>query len=88
MVARFSAFAKERGQSAAQLALAWVLAKQPRLVPLVGAHTRAQLLDLLGALERPLSIEEVQALEAIVTPGAILGTRYMAEQMARLDSEA
>jgi aryl-alcohol dehydrogenase-like predicted oxidoreductase len=87
VVARFSAFAKERGQSAAQLALAWALAKQPRLVPLVGAHTRAQLLDLLGALERPLSSEEVQALEAIVTPEAILGTRYMAEQMERLDSE-
>jgi aryl-alcohol dehydrogenase-like predicted oxidoreductase len=88
VVARFSAFAKERDQSGAQLALAWVLAKQPRLVPLVGAHTRAQLLDLLAALERPLSSDEVQALEAIVPPDAILGTRYMAEQMARLDSEA
>ena len=87
VVKRFSAFAKERGQSAAQLALAWVLAKQPRLVPLVGARTHAQLLDLLAALERPLSGEEVPALEAIVPPDAILGTRYMAEQMARLDSE-
>jgi aryl-alcohol dehydrogenase-like predicted oxidoreductase len=68
VVARFSGFAQERGQSAAQLALAWVLSKQPRLVPLVGTRTRAQLLDLLAALERPLSGEEVQALEAIVPP--------------------
>jgi aryl-alcohol dehydrogenase-like predicted oxidoreductase len=87
VVERFSAFAKERGQSAAQLALAWVLAKQPRLVPLVGAHTRAQLLDLLGALDRPLSGEEVQAIEAIVPADAILGSRYPAEHMAQLDSE-
>jgi len=87
VVARFSAFAKERGQSAAQLALSWVLTKQPRLVPLVGARTRPQLLDLLAALDHPLSGEEVQALEAIVPADAILGARYMAEQMARLDSE-
>jgi len=87
VVARFLAFAKERGQSAAQLALAWVLAKQPRLVPLVGARTRAQLLDLLAALERPLSGEEVQALEAIVPADAILGSRYPAAHMAQLDSE-
>jgi aryl-alcohol dehydrogenase-like predicted oxidoreductase len=87
VVRRFSALAKERGQSAAQLALAWVLAKQPGLVPLVGAHTPAQLLDLLAALERPLSGEEVQALEAIVPANAILGSRYPAAQMARLDSE-
>jgi aryl-alcohol dehydrogenase-like predicted oxidoreductase len=41
VVARFVAFAKERGQNAAQLALAWILAKQPRFVPLVGARTRS-----------------------------------------------
>jgi aryl-alcohol dehydrogenase-like predicted oxidoreductase len=87
VVARLAALAKERGQSAAQLALAWVLAKQPHLVPLVGAHTRAQLLDLLAALDSPLSGEEVQALEAIVPADAILGSRYPAEHMAQLDSE-
>jgi len=84
VVASFSAFAKERGQSAAQLALAWVLAKQPRLVPLAGARTPAQLLDLLAALDRPLSGEEVQALEAIVPADAILGSRYPAAHMAQL----
>jgi aryl-alcohol dehydrogenase-like predicted oxidoreductase len=88
VVARFSAFAKERGLSPAQLALTWVLAKQPRLVPLVGVRTRAQLLDLLAALERPISVEEVQALETIVPADAIHGNRYPAAQMARLDSES
>jgi len=87
VVKRFSALAKERGQSAAQLALAWVLAKQPRLVPLVGVRTRAQLLDLLAALDQPLSGEEIQALEAIVPADAISGGRYPTEHMAQLDSE-
>ena len=88
VVARFSAFAKQRGRSAAQLALAWVLAKQPRLVPLVGARTSAQLQDLLAALERPLSGEEVHGLEAIVPADAIVGSRYPSAHMAQLDSEA
>jgi aryl-alcohol dehydrogenase-like predicted oxidoreductase len=87
VVARLSAFAKQRGQSTAHLALAWVLAKQPRLLPLVGPRTRAQLLDLLSALDRPLSSDEVQALEAVVPADAIHGTRYPAEHMPQLDSE-
>jgi aryl-alcohol dehydrogenase-like predicted oxidoreductase len=53
----------------------------------VGARTRAQLLDLLAALERPLSGEEVQALETIVPADAIVGSRYPTAYMAQLDSE-
>jgi aryl-alcohol dehydrogenase-like predicted oxidoreductase len=87
VVARLHAFGAERGLSPAQLALAWVLAKQPTLVPLVGARTRAQLDDALVALDKPLSASDVTALEALVPRGAIGGTRYAAEQMKHLDSE-
>jgi aryl-alcohol dehydrogenase-like predicted oxidoreductase len=86
-VERLRAFAHGRGQSAAQLAVAWALAKQPHFVPLVGARTRAQLTDLLGALDRPLTPSEVAELEAQVAPSLIAGTRYAAAQMAHLDSE-
>ncbi len=87
LVARFAALAASRGQSAAQLALAWVLAKQPCLIPLVGARTRAQLVDLLGALERPLSAAEIEEVETMIPPAAIAGSRYQPAQMAQLDSE-
>ena len=40
-VSRFQAFAAERRLTAAQLAVAWVLAKQPALVPVIGARTRS-----------------------------------------------
>jgi aryl-alcohol dehydrogenase-like predicted oxidoreductase len=86
-VARFHAFATERGMTPAQLSVAWVLAKQPSFVPVVGARTRKQLHDVLGALERPLSSADVLALEAILPKDAIAGTRYAAEQMKHLDSE-
>jgi len=77
-------FAHDRGMTPGQLAIAWVLARQPAFVPLVGAKTVAQLEDALGALERPLSKDEVAALKARVT---ISGEHYGAEQMKHLDSE-
>lgn len=80
-------FAEERGLTPGQLAVAWALAKQPTLVPLVGVKTRAQLKDALGALDKPLSQEDLTALEALVPARAFAGTRYGAEQMAHLDSE-
>jgi aryl-alcohol dehydrogenase-like predicted oxidoreductase len=86
-VARFHAFAADRGKTPAQLSLAWVLAKQPGFVPVVGTRTPKQLSDVLGALESPLSSADVAALEAIFRKDAIEGTRYGADQMKHLDSE-
>jgi aryl-alcohol dehydrogenase-like predicted oxidoreductase len=87
VVDRVRAFATERGITAAQLTLAWVRAKQPSFVALVGARTRAQLDDALGALRAPLSPADVAALESLVPADAIAGPRYAAEQMKNLDSE-
>jgi aryl-alcohol dehydrogenase-like predicted oxidoreductase len=87
VVARLRAFADERGVTPAQLVLAWVLAKEPTFLPVVGARTRKQVDDALGALEKPLSKADVSALEAIVPHDAIAGTRYAADQMKHLDSE-
>ncbi|MEO5727652.1 MAG: aldo/keto reductase, partial [Byssovorax sp.] len=87
LVGALRRFAEERGLTPGQLAVAWARAKQPTLVPVVGAKTRAQLKDALGALDKPLSQEDLTALEALVPARAFAGTRYGAEQMAHLDSE-
>ncbi len=84
VVAAFQRFAQERKLTPGQLAVAWVLARQPAFIPVVGGKTGAQLDDALGALSRPLSQEDVTALESLVT---ISGERYAAEQMRHLDSE-
>ncbi len=80
-------FSRERGITLGQLAIAWVLARQPALVPVVGAKTGAQLDDALGALEHPLSKADVDALEELVPATAFAGDRYVPEQMRHLDSE-
>jgi aryl-alcohol dehydrogenase-like predicted oxidoreductase len=87
LVGALRRFAEERGLTPGQLAVAWARAKQPTLVPVVGAKTRAQLADALGALDKPLSQEDLTALEALVPARAFAGTRYGAEHMAHLDSE-
>ena len=56
-------------------------------MPVIGERTQAQLEDVLGALAKPLSAEELAEVEAAVPPGAIEGPRYQAAQMAHLDSE-
>jgi aryl-alcohol dehydrogenase-like predicted oxidoreductase len=86
-VAALAAFARERGMTAAQAAVAWVLARQPAFVPIVGAKTPAQLHDLLSVLDKPLGPADVAELEALFPPGAIAGDRYATEQMRHLDSE-
>jgi len=68
-----------------QLAIGWVLAKQPKLTPVIGARTLAQLDDMLAA--KPLTAAQVAEVEAAVPRGAVAGTRYAAAQMAHLDSE-
>ncbi|KQW77950.1 alcohol dehydrogenase [Devosia sp. Root413D1] len=53
-----------RGVKMAQVALAWVLQKQPVSAPIVGVTKLAQLEDAVGALEVVLGADEVARLEA------------------------
>jgi diketogulonate reductase-like aldo/keto reductase len=55
--------AKEKGASASQLAIAWVLAKSNTIVALIGARTRAQRIESLGALRPTLTAEDVRGIE-------------------------
>ena len=70
-----------------QLAIAWVLAKNASIVPLIGARTRTRLTESLGALQVTLSPAEMAQIEAALPPAAIAGTRYDEHQMRVLDSE-
>jgi len=77
--------AAERDTTPSRLAIAWVLAKGPSIVPLVGARTRKQLEESLGALDLELSRDDVARLEAALPAAA--GSRYPEPQMRILDSE-
>jgi aryl-alcohol dehydrogenase-like predicted oxidoreductase len=87
LVERLRAIAEDRGQSVAQIAIAWVLAQGQDIVPLVGARRRDRLNEALGALAARLSEEDLARIEDVVPLGAARGERYAAAQMAALDSE-
>ncbi|HEY7054885.1 MAG TPA: aldo/keto reductase [Vicinamibacterales bacterium] len=79
--------ATDKGVTASQLATAWVMAKGDSIVPLVGARTRAQLTESLGALDVALSPEDLARIEQAIPASAVAGTRYDEHQMRALDSE-
>ena len=79
--------ATEKGVSASQLAIAWVLAKGPAIVALIGARTRVQLVESLGATRVALTDADLARIEAMLPPSAVAGTRYDEYQMRVLDSE-
>lgn len=87
LIDALTAIASAKGITPTQLAIAWVLAKRPSIVPVIGARTRAQLSESLGALDVRLSSEDMARVEAAVPASSVAGTRYDEHQMRMLDSE-
>ena len=59
--------ASERGSTPARVAMAWVRAQQPNgaIIPIVGARSREQIEDGLGAVDINLSEGEIERLDAV-----------------------
>jgi aryl-alcohol dehydrogenase-like predicted oxidoreductase len=74
-----------KGVTVAQLAVAWVAAQGDDIVPLIGARTRARLVESLGALDVDLTPADLEAIEAAMPAGSAAGARY--PSTAGLDSE-
>lgn len=85
LVQQVQALAAEKGVTAGQLALAWVLAQGDYLIPIPGTKQRKYLEENVAALEVTLSAEELHALEAIFPENATAGLRYPEEVMKLLD---
>ena len=84
LVTEIETMAQEKGCTAAQLALAWVLAQGDDIVPIPGTKRRRYLEDNIGALDVTLTDDDRARVDRILPPGAATGTRYAAPQMASL----
>jgi aryl-alcohol dehydrogenase-like predicted oxidoreductase len=87
LVAALERIAAQRGATAAQLAIAWVLSRGGDIIPLIGTKRAGRLAEALGALELALTPDELAAIEEAVPAGAVAGDRYDEPGMAILDSE-
>ena len=76
LVAAVKALADRRGVSPAVLALAWVLARDPGIVPLFGTKRRSYLEENVKATELRLTPEDLQELDRIAPKGVAAGDRY------------
>ncbi len=68
--------AGEKGCTAGQLALAWVLAQGSDIVPIPGTKRVRYLEENTGALEVVLSADDLARIEAAVPADAVIGDRY------------
>lgn len=68
-----SRIAAERGVTRAQIALAWLLQKEPVVAPIVGATKVSHVVDAVSALSFRLSPEEVASLEEPYAPHRVVG---------------
>ncbi len=87
LVERLRAIAAEGGRNVAQLAIAWVLARDEGVVALVGARTRERLTDALAVLAEPLDAGTLAILDEAFADGIAAGERSPQAAMAQLDSE-
>lgn len=85
LVKQVQELAADKGVSAGQLALAWVLAQGDFIIPIPGTKQRKYLEENVAALAIRLSAAELAALEAIFPAEATAGLRYPKAVMAMLD---
>ncbi|MGH2900401.1 MAG: aldo/keto reductase, partial [Solirubrobacteraceae bacterium] len=86
LVARVAEIARAKGCTASQLALAWLLARAPFVVPIPGTKRRTYLEENAGALDVRLSADDEARIEEVMPHGAAAGLRYPAPLMARVNA--
>jgi aryl-alcohol dehydrogenase-like predicted oxidoreductase len=77
------AFGAEKGATPAQVALAWVLAQRPWIVPIPGSTKLARIVENLGAADLDLSAADVARLTAAADTVRIIGRR-LPEQVEKM----
>jgi len=85
LVAQVESLAKEKNCTASQLALAWLLAQGPDIIPIPGTKRRKFLEDNAGSANVKLSQADLQKIEDVAPHGAAAGARYPEVMMALIN---
>jgi aryl-alcohol dehydrogenase-like predicted oxidoreductase len=75
--------ADDKAATPARIALAWLLAQQPWIVPIPGTRRRERLEENLGALDVDLTADDLAAIDAAAAEITVQGDRYP-EAMQRM----
>jgi len=85
IVKRVEEIAREKRCTPAQLALAWVLAQGPDVVPIPGTKRRKYLQENVGALDVDLTSEDLERIDEVAPKDAFAGSRYPEAMMKLLN---
>ena len=72
-------FAEQKHATAAQIALAWLLAQKPWIVPIPGTTKRSRLEENIGAAANQLTADDLREIERAASTITVHGARYPEE---------
>jgi aryl-alcohol dehydrogenase-like predicted oxidoreductase len=85
LVAKLTVLAQRKGCTPSQLALAWVLAQGPDIVPIPGTKQIRYLEENLAAAKVILTPAERREIDSVLPVGSATGDRYSAQAMAAVN---
>ena len=83
LVEAVAGMARGKGATPGQVALAWLLAQKPWIVPIPGTRKLERLEENLGAADVELTDGELAELDALITTIPVQGARYAEDAEAR-----
>lgn len=78
-------YARKKDATPSQIALAWLLAKSPNIVPIPGTRNETHLLENLGAQSVKLTAEDMQEIATSMSKFVVYGDRMGEAHMSQID---
>lgn len=85
IVDALNSIAESKNTTAAQIALAWLLAQRPWIVPIPGTTKLHRLEENLGAASISLSVDDLKSIESAVSAIEVTGERYSESALQMID---
>jgi len=85
LVGKLTELARAHSCTPAQLAIAWLLARAPFIIPIPGTRKLSRLEENLASAAIALTAADLAAIDQVAPPGAAAGLRYPAERMAAVN---
>ena len=85
LVEKIKEFAQQKGVTASQIALAWLLHQGDDIIPIPGTRRVKYLEENLAAADISLTVNELQTLRDLMPSGEVAGDRYPASSMGSLN---
>lgn len=85
LVQGLAEIAQKRAVTSGQIALAWLLAKQPEVVPIPGTKRPHYVIENAAAVGITLAAQEIAALDRLFDPAAVVGERYAPSRMTHVE---